>query len=263
MQIPVSGGHIEVQRRGGGGPAVVFLHYWGGSATTWEHVVDHLPRDRTTVRFDQRGWGSSRALPGPYGLHQLALDALRIVDGLDLGDFILVGHSMGGKVAQLVAAQRPASLTGMVLVAPAPPRPLDTITEQDQSFTAHVYDSADSVLRALDTRLAATPISQPDRDMVVRDSLAGNEGAREAWAWSGLVEDITAEVSAADVPTLVIVGDRDQVEPAQVQRANLLPFLKGARLESVPDAGHLLPLEAPKAIADAVERVLAGSGPAR
>ncbi|WP_241745745.1 alpha/beta fold hydrolase [Streptomyces lydicus] len=58
--------------------------------------MERLPADRDTVRFDQRGWGSSRALPGPHRLDQLADDLIDIVKGLGLDTFVLVGHSLGG-----------------------------------------------------------------------------------------------------------------------------------------------------------------------
>ncbi|WP_162596761.1 hypothetical protein [Streptomyces sp. NEAU-S7GS2] len=91
-------GSIEVRRRGRCGPTLVFVHYWGGSAGTWDAVVERLPADRDTVRFDQRGWGASRALPGPHRLDQLADDLIDIVTGLGLGlgldTFVLVGSAI-------------------------------------------------------------------------------------------------------------------------------------------------------------------------
>ena len=101
--VPVAGGLIRLHRRGQRGPAVVLVHYWGGSAATWQALVDRLPADRETVRYDQRGWGASRRLPGPYHLDQLADDLLDVVRGAGLEHYVVVGHSMGGKVAQLVA----------------------------------------------------------------------------------------------------------------------------------------------------------------
>ena len=59
------------------------------------------------LAVDQRGWGRSRALPGPYTLQQLADDVLATIAEAGIDDYVLVGHSMGGKVAQLVAATRP------------------------------------------------------------------------------------------------------------------------------------------------------------
>ncbi len=94
--VRVADGSIEVRRRGRCGPTLVFVHYWGGSAGTWDAVVERLPADRDTVRFDQRGWGASRALPGPHRLDQLADDLIDIVTGLGLGldTFVLVGSAI-------------------------------------------------------------------------------------------------------------------------------------------------------------------------
>ncbi|NED81760.1 alpha/beta hydrolase, partial [Streptomyces sp. SID11233] len=90
-----------------------------GSARTWDLVVDRLPgRDVLTVDF--RGWSRSRGMSGPYSLRRFADDTLAVLDDAGVTDHVLVGHSMGGKVAQLVAATRPAGLRGIVLVGPAP-----------------------------------------------------------------------------------------------------------------------------------------------
>jgi pimeloyl-ACP methyl ester carboxylesterase len=95
--------------RPGAGPTLVFLHYWGGAARTWRPVTDRLP-GRAALAIEARGWGRSRKLPGPYTLEQLARDTHEIVNDAGVTDYILVGHSLGGKVAQLVAAARPVGL---------------------------------------------------------------------------------------------------------------------------------------------------------
>ena len=106
---------------GSGEPALVFLHYWGGSARTWNTVIQQLSTDFRCVAYDQRGWGGSDAPPQGYSLWDLTLDARQIVQALGLRRFVLVGHSMGGKIAQLLASQQPPGLEGLVLVAPATP----------------------------------------------------------------------------------------------------------------------------------------------
>jgi pimeloyl-ACP methyl ester carboxylesterase len=93
----------------------VFVHYWGGSAGTWGAVVQRLPADRDTVLFDQRGWSSSRTLAGPYHLVQLADDLIDVVEGLGLDRYVLVGHSMGGKVSQLTNAAKAIDVPVLVL----------------------------------------------------------------------------------------------------------------------------------------------------
>ncbi|WP_344027385.1 alpha/beta hydrolase [Streptomyces luteireticuli] len=246
--------------RGRRGPALVFAHYWGGSAHTWDAVVGRLPEGRDTVRFDQRGWGASRTLPGPYGLDRLADDLLGVVRGLGLDSFVLVGHSMGGKVSQLAAARRPEGLAGLLLLAPAPPRPAPAVTAEYQRFLSHAYDSRQSVEQALDRALTAAPLEGAVRETAVRDSLAADEAARREWPLRGITADITAAVGRIDVPVLVMAGEHDAVEPESVLRQCLLPYIPHARLDVVPGSGHLLPLEAPGAVAEAVEGFVAGLG---
>ncbi|GGP35068.1 hydrolase [Streptomyces abikoensis] len=236
----------------------MFVHYWGGSAGTWDAVVGKLPADSATVRFDQRGWGSSRTLPGPYHLDRLADDVIDVVEGLALDRFVLVGHSMGGKVAQLAAARHPEGLAGLALVAPAPPRPPASVTAEYQRFLAHAYDSARTVEEALDHALTATRLEGAVRNAAVRDSLASDDAAREEWPLRGIAADITDAAGAISVPVLVLAGEDDRVEPPHVLRACLLPHVPHARFDTVPGSGHLLPLEAPEAVAAALADFAAG-----
>ncbi|MER0484420.1 alpha/beta hydrolase [Streptomyces sp. Edi2] len=256
--VAVADGSIEVRRRAGDGPTLVFVHYWGGSAGTWDAVVEQLPADRDTVRFDQRGWGSSRELPGPYRLDELADDLIDIVKGLGLGTFVLVGHSMGGKVSLLAAARRPPGLAGVVLLAPAPPQPPASVTAEYRQSLSHAYDSAQSVGQALDHALTATPLAGAVRSAVVRDSLNSDDAARLEWPMRGIATDVTDAARTIEAPVLVLAGERDQVEPPDVLRSCLLPSVPQARFEIVQASGHLLPLEAPAAVAAALEDFTAG-----
>ncbi|MFF7091106.1 alpha/beta fold hydrolase [Streptomyces rubradiris] len=246
-------------RTGGGGrrPALVFAHYWGGAAGTWDEVVRRLPPGQATVRFDQRGWGMARDLPGPYHLDRLADDLARVAEECVAGPFVLVGHSMGGKVGQLVAARRPAGLAGVFLVAPAPPRPPAAVTEGYREALSHAYDSPESVGHALDRVLTAAPLPGPAREAVVRDSLAAADAARTEWPLRGIAQDISEQARRIEVPVAVLAGEQDKVEPPAVLRACLLPCVPHATLTTVP-GGHLLPLEAPEAVAGALVGFLAG-----
>ncbi|MFE1979304.1 alpha/beta fold hydrolase [Streptomyces hygroscopicus] len=257
MTVPVAGGSLDVRTAGDTGPALVFVHYWGGSADTWNGVLGHLPAGQATVRFDQRGWGSSRALPGPYHLDQLADDLARVVDACVSGPFVLVGHSMGGKASQLLAARRPAGLAGLVLVAPAPPQPPAMVTEEYRQGLSHAYDSPESVRHALDHVLTATPLPEEVRDTAIRDSLAAGAEARHEWPLRGIAQDITRAAQHIEVPVTVLAGENDVVEPVRVLRDHLLPSIPHATLTTLPAAGHLLPVEAPGAVAAALGDFLA------
>lgn len=237
--------------RPGTGPTLVFLHYWGGSARTWDFVVEGLAgRDIITVDF--RGWSRSGDLPGPYTLRQLADDTLAVLAEAGVTDYLLVGHSMGGKVAQLIAATRPAALRGIVLVGSGPAKPAAQITPAYGEALSHAYDSDESVADARDRVLTATDLPEPVKARIVADSRSGADAARAEWPLRGIAEDISEYTRVIGVPALVVAGENDQVEPVDVLVDNLLPYLPGADFTVIPKTGHLIPLEAPGELVDAI-----------
>ncbi|MER5697957.1 alpha/beta hydrolase [Streptomyces mirabilis] len=237
--------------RPGTGPTLVFLHYWGGSARTWDLVVDRLEgRDVLTVDF--RGWSRSSDLPGPYTLRQLADDMLAVIADAGVTDYVLVGHSMGGKVAQLIAAARPAGLRALVLVGSGPAKPAAQITPEYRQGLSHAYDTDESIANARDDILTATELPESIKSRIAADSRAGADVARTEWPLCGIAEDITEHTRAISVPALVVAGQYDRVEPVEVLLDNLVPYLAGADFMVIPNTGHLIPLEAPADLVDAI-----------
>jgi 3-oxoadipate enol-lactonase len=86
-----------VEMAGAGDPALVFLHYWGGSSRTWQEVIGRLGGEPLAIVLNQRGWGGSVATDGRYDLHAMANDIEAVVRLLGLKRYMIVGHSMGGK----------------------------------------------------------------------------------------------------------------------------------------------------------------------
>ncbi|MEW2258713.1 alpha/beta hydrolase [Streptomyces sp. NPDC047869] len=246
--------------RPGAGPTLVFLHYWGGSARTWDLVVDRLA-DRDTLTVDFRGWSRSSGLPGPYTLGQLADDTLAVLADAGITDYVLVGHSMGGKVAQMVAATRPACLRGIVLVGSGPAKPAAQITDEYQEALSHAYDSTESVAGARDHILTATKLPASVEAQIVTDSRTVTEAARTEWPLHGIAQDITEHTRMVSVPALVVAGENDQVEPVDVLRCNLVPYLSQADFMVIPHTGHLIPLEAPADLVDAITAFAPAAGP--
>jgi 3-oxoadipate enol-lactonase len=256
MKIAVNGIHINIRERGQGTPSLVFLHYWGGSSRTWDGVAAELADGHRSIAIDHRGWGDSDAPQTGYRLADLADDAHGVIEALELRRYVLIGHSMGGKAAQLLAARRPVGLCGLVLVAPSPPTP--TVPQQEQrEALLHAYDSTDSIAYVRDHILTALPLTEEQRAQVIEDSLRGAHQARRAWPTEMMPEDIRSDVSLINVPTLVLSGERDQVDPPERLRQELLPHIAGAELQVLPNAGHLSMLEAPKAVAHAIEQFVA------
>ncbi|MCM2292546.1 alpha/beta hydrolase [Allorhizobium sp. BGMRC 0089] len=254
---------LHVEQRGAGAPALVFLHYWGGSSRTWRHVVEALAPEFRTVTIDQRGWGQSDKPETGYTLADLADDAQSVIAALQLEQYILVGHSMGGKVAQLIASRRPEGLVGLALIAPAAPTPL-AIPEEVRTGMVQAYATRDSIVATVRQVLAPHGLAPDDLELVIADSLVGGNAAKAAWPLVASQEDITAAVAHIDVPVIVVSGEDDRVDPPAVLRSDLLTHIPQAQLLVLPGVGHLSPLEAPTDIADilrAIAPLVIGSSP--
>ncbi len=257
MKIEVNGTRIHIAEQGSGELALVFLHYYGGSSRTWRWVAEKLADKCRIVAIDHRGWGDSDAPADGYGIADLAADAEGVIAALGLQSYVLVGHSMGGKVAQLMASRRPAGLAGLILVAPSPPSPM-VLSDEQRATLSGAYQSRESVGFVIDHVLTAKPLSAERRTQVIEDSVKGAPQAKRAWPDIGMADDISAAVSAIDVPTIVISGEHDQVDRVATLQAELLPRIPHAALHVLPGLGHLTPLEGPDEVARVIARFVDG-----
>ncbi|RDS83542.1 alpha/beta hydrolase [Dyella monticola] len=257
MKIQSNGVNIRVREAGHGETALVFLHYWGGSSRTWRHVTTTLSNQFRTIATDHRGWGDSDAGEGNYDINTLALDAQGVIDTLDLKRYVIVGHSMGGKVAQLMASRQPQGLVGAVLVAPGSPAPA-TIPAEQREFISHAYDSRESVLGSVGNVLTAKTLSKDDLEQVVEDSLRGAPGAKLAWPLNTMMEDISAVTVKIKVPVLILAGELDKVDSVDQLKTEVLARIPGATMQTVPGTGHLSPLESPAVLAEAITEFMDG-----
>ena len=252
-EVDVRGGRLPVWTQAGEPTTLVFLHLWGGSHRTFAPVIASLTSGCAVVSYDHRGWGAARDLPGPYEISALADDALAVITGLGLGRYVLVGHSMGAKVAQLAASRRPEGLAALALIAPAPPRP--AVDAKAAEALTHAFDSRETVSDALRHMLTAQPLPPDLQEQMINDGLAGNREAQLAWPLGGITEDITAATKAIEVPVQVLAGRQDRVDPPEILEANLLPFIPGARMTVLEETGHLSPLEVPEQIAQELDQL--------
>jgi pimeloyl-ACP methyl ester carboxylesterase len=251
MKIASNGIHIHVEDSGAGNLPLVFLHYWGGSSRTWRQVTSELSHAHRTIATDHRGRGQSDAPASGYTLADLAADAQGVIDALDLQRYVLVGHSMGGKVAQLLASRRSRGLAGLILVAPSPPSPMRLPLEARQGMVP-AYANRESIKATVEQVLAGKPLSADDLETVMQDSSKGAQPARIAWPLVMSHEDITAQVSSIDVPTIVIGGELDRVDNLSTLEAEVLPRIPHAVLHRMPGTGHLSMLESPKLLAQII-----------
>jgi 3-oxoadipate enol-lactonase len=185
-------------------PPLVLLHALGERAIDWDVVSGPLSARRRVYAVDLRGHGDSE-WTGDYSLELMRDDVLALLDGADLDDVDLVGHSLGGVVAYLVAATRPERVRRLVLEdVPAPhPRPVVAPVRPDGELDFD-WEMVLAVRRQLD---------DPDP------------------SWLDDLARITA-------PTLVIWGGPQS--PISFERvAELTQRIRGAQLVTI-DAGHLV-----------------------
>lgn len=246
--IALSRAALFVREKGSRGPTLVFLHYHGGSSGTWTPVIECLDRDRHTIAVDLRGWGDSDKPDGGYSLDAHADDIAQVIKDKGIGEHVLIGHSMGGKIAQLLASRRMSGLRGLVLVASATPTPLAMPKEVLEGM-AKVYDTRESIEGALANALVSRPLPPALHEQVITDSLRGAQAAKGAWPLDMSQEDISSDVTRIDVPVLVIAGGDDKVDPVEAHRRELLPRLANASFHVLPGIGHLVPLQAPEDVA--------------
>ncbi len=261
MKIWINEVSLEVEERGAGDIALVFLHYWGGTHRTWNKVTAELRSCCRTITYDMRGWGESGAASDGYSISVLADEATALIEHLCLSRYVLVGHSMGGKVAQLIASRNLPGLLGLILVAPATPT-ASLLPEEAKQKQIHAYDTRETVIQTI-SFLSAGALDPDTIEQIVQDSLSGTPEAKRAWPVFAMIEDISSEVSKITVPTLVLAGEQDRLVSIEQHRHEVVARIAGATLEVIPQSGHLLPLDEPMRTAHAihqfVDRIRRGS----
>lgn len=243
---------LQVEVRGRGGPALVFLHAFAASSAAWTAVVEELEGEHLCVAPDLRGFGGSAAADA-YDIARHAEDVLAVVEAHVDGPWLLAGHSMGGKIATAVASRRPEGLAGLALFAPSPPTP-EPIADNERAERLAALGDA-TAARATLRAIAAGPIADEAGERFVADTLACSPSAWAWWLDAGSREDIADLVDRIAAPVVVMLGACDPVIPLDALETALLIRLPRAVLTLVPETGHLLPLERPFTCADALRRL--------
>jgi 3-oxoadipate enol-lactonase len=240
----------------GAGPPLLLLHGLGYARWGWEPVADALAQRCTIVLVDNRGIGGSDAPPGPYSAHDLAADAVAVLDAAGIERAAVAGISLGGMAAQELALGWPARVERLVLVATTPGGPR---AYPLPAATAALLDGRreGSLRERVATALApGAPEALVDRLVAHREREAQDPVAWRAQAAASAAFDAFERLPGTAVPTLVLHGEADAV--VDPRNAELLAQrIPGAGAVLVPDAGHLLFWEQPERFVSLVAEFLA------
>ena len=252
-------------------PVLFMLHALGGSARAWNGVAASLGAGFDVVAIDLPGFGDAQA-DADLNVAGMADHVAAAIRARGAHRWLLIGHSMGGKIASIVASRALAGepglfgLAGVVLLAASPPspEPMDEDRRDEMiDWAAHKPLDGTAARAFVDANVGhALP---PAADRLALDDL--KRASREAWvAWleRGSREDWSADVGRLDLPALIIVGGADGDLGEQGQRSTNAIVYPRASILVEKGAGHLLPLERPQEVADWISRFWhqkAGIGP--
>jgi 3-oxoadipate enol-lactonase len=246
---------LSAFRDGEGTPLLLVMGVAGHHRVWGLDFLDRLTEQHDVVMYDQRGIGASSWVDEPFTLDDLAADALAVMDEVGWDDAHVVGFSMGGAIAQLLALDHPARVRTLTLIG--------TWGDSD-----HVWGDKIGLLagagRAEDTATAERMLFEAN----VSPAFAAD--ARQRWRFTGAaasvkvpgpvvgmqmtaaaVHDVSRRLGSLDVPTLVVHGTQDGIiRTAAGER--LAAAIPDARLLLLEGAGHHVAWERPEETASAV-----------
>jgi 3-oxoadipate enol-lactonase/4-carboxymuconolactone decarboxylase len=242
-----------------GAPPLLMLHALGTAGAVWEAQAAALARSFRVICPDFRGQGFTEVTPGPYTVEGLAADMLAVLDVLGVGATHVAGLSIGGLVAQAMAARAPERVASLMLcdtalAIPPPEMWRERAAAVRARGTAAIADAA--LARWFTPGFQGEPAAVGLRAMLLRADPEGYAASCEAIATADLAES-TRRLRA---PTLVVVGEEDPSTPVAAARA-LHEAVAGSALVVLPGASHITTVEKPGEVTDALRRFLLPEAP--
>jgi pimeloyl-ACP methyl ester carboxylesterase len=245
--------HVPVRYlTGGAGPALVFLHGAGG-VTADDPLLAALATSHTVYAPLVPGYGDSEECGEIRDMLDFTLHTWDVVAALGLKDPILVGHSMGGMIAAEMAATQPNDVSRLGLIAPAglwdDEHPIaDLFATMPYEMPALLFHDAEKGAAML---TAGRNVSDPNFLQTYLVANARQLGMAGRILFPIPERGLHQRLYRIKAKTVVVWGDSDRLIPPVYAHA-FKKGIAGAELVSIPEAGHLVTLERPQAVADAL-----------
>jgi pimeloyl-ACP methyl ester carboxylesterase len=248
----------------GAGPSVAILHGLFGSGRNWRSVAQHLAARHRVLTFDLRNHGASPWADG-MSYAELVEDLQVSFRARRLDHAALLGHSMGGKVAMLMALLHPDEVDRLVIVDIAPAANPPNLLAYIRAMRA--VDLRGVTRRAeVDTPLVATVPDPAERAFLLQNLVIGENSTRWRLNLQVIERDFPQIVSFPDLPAgtayrgpaLFVAGDRSNyIQPEH--EAAIRRLFPQARIIRIEGAGHWVHAEQPQAFLQAVAPFLSAA----
>jgi pimeloyl-ACP methyl ester carboxylesterase len=246
---------VHYLRTGGDKPPVVLLHGLMLNGACWIPLARALEKDYDVVMPDARGHGYSTAPDHGYSYDDLAADVVSLIEALELTTPVLLGHSMGGMTAAVVASRKRKRLRGLILADP-------TFLTPQRQREVHESDVADQHRRILnrprESLLAEMRARHSRRSQEIIELFAQARFQTSIHAFEVLTPpnpDYIQLISTLDVPSLLVIGDIGSVVSPEVA-AELAGLNQRLEVVQIAEAGHAVPYDQPERFSTVVKTFL-------
>jgi len=241
----------------GTGTPLVLISGLGYSLWQWHRMVPFLAEHFQVIAFDNRGVGQSDKPAGPYSAQMLAADTAGLLDILGIEKAVVMGHSMGGFIAQAMALDFPQKVEKLILCSTnfGGPRHIPVTAEAMKVLTDVTSDALTRFKNGLVVSTAPSwaeknpemiqkwiewRVANPIEPVLYQAQLAiGLALMPEAAAFETMLPRL-------NVPTLILFGAHDKVVPPENAKL-LAKKITNSKIVIFPDAGHFFPIEIPEA----------------
>jgi branched-chain amino acid transport system permease protein len=220
----VRAGEVELNyvEAGSGDEPLVFIHGYTGRLRDWEEALARLPAGFKGYALDLRGAGDSDRPGAGYNIPQFAEDIDLATRALGLDTFTLVGHSMGGGTAMQFAVTHPERLRKLVLVAPMPSGGIQQ-TDPELRGRMKALRRDKDLARRMAKAFMVRPRTDEQIERGIESNLKWQDDAYDGAYESMLSLRLSDRVAALEVPTLMVVGDRDILRAPNLEDAQRIP----------------------------------------
>lgn len=244
-----------------GAPVIVFVNSLGTDFRIWRDVIVRLVGEYAVLTYDKRGHGLSDIGEAPYDMALHVDDLAALLDHLGQKRVIVCGVSVGGMIAQGLAASRPDLVSALVLCDTA--HKIGTPEMWDERVAAIRADgSLASIVDMVMERWFTPGFREPGnaaydgyRNMFLRQPLDGYVGTCQAIG----AADFTRSSAALDLPVICVVGDQDGSTPPDLV-LSLARLIADAHYEVIAGAGHLPCIEQPEVLSDIIKTFIGKIG---